>query len=232
MLFRSIVALVASAAVASALDPLPTNIGYLLNYVALYINSHYRPQIIDAAQLLESGYGLPNQQVQDEKIVSSLLSALSSQNEPSRATANAGVIPPLLALAGIPIEEDSVMASVMSELKNPAVKTQIADIVEEMIEFVAYMDTKSLHMFGSRTNGPTPTSSSTKTHPIFENTLNLRSSSTSPRSSATSTTDQSSDESSSSYESSSSKTNAAQSMKSLLGYLSMGMAAGVVASFF
>ncbi|KAJ2259920.1 hypothetical protein GGI01_003328 [Coemansia sp. RSA 376] len=231
MLFRSIVALVASAAVASAFDPLPTNIGYLLNQVALFINSQYRPQIIDAAQLLEAGYGLPNQQVQDEKIVSSLLSALSSQNEPSQATANAGVIPPLLALVGIPIKEDSVIASAMSELKNPAVKTQIADIVEEMIELVAYMDTKSPKS-GSVTNGPTPTSSSTKTHPIFENTLNLRSSSTSPRSSATSTTDQSSDESSSSYESSSSKTNAAQSMKPLLGYLSMGMAAGVVASFF
>ncbi|KAJ2064910.1 hypothetical protein GGI17_000717 [Coemansia sp. S146] len=198
-----------------------------------------------AAQLLEAGYRLPGQQAQDEKIVSSLLVALSSQNIPTLATAIAGSIAPVLGLIGIPTKLDDYVSSVVSELRNPAFNSQIADIVEHLIELSIKWRAQAPEVYDPRPSGPTSTSTSTetsartKTHPMLENTINLRSpkpSSTSARSSATSPTNQSS----SSYESSSfsteslssSKSSAAQSMRPMFEYLSMGVAAGVVASFF
>ncbi|KAJ2885428.1 hypothetical protein H4R27_001397 [Coemansia aciculifera] len=250
MLFRSIVALAASTAAVSALSPLPTDIGYLVNQVAVLMNgTPYYPQLSQAAQSLISGYKLPGQQAQDEKIVSSLLAALSSQNVPSQATSIAGSVISVLEGEGGSSSDklNSLVSSVVSELKNPAVNTQIASIVDKLVGLLAQARVVAPEMFEDSPSGPTPTStrSSTSAKNTSTSTKTTRtdttassptskSSSSSPSSLSVTSKDSQSSESTSesSSESTSSKTNAAQSMKPLFGYLSMGVAAGVVASFF
>ncbi|KAJ2259921.1 hypothetical protein GGI01_003329 [Coemansia sp. RSA 376] len=250
MLFRSIVTLAAGAAAVSALGPLPTEIGFLVNQVAeLMQDTPYYPQLSQAAQSLISGYKLPGQQAQDEKIVSSLLSALSSQNVPSQATSIAGSVISVLEGDGDSSSDklNSLVSSVVLELRNPAVNTQIASIVDKLVGLLEQARIVAPEMFADSPSEPTPTSTRASTSSKNTSTKSTRTdtsassptskSSSSPLSSnGTSKDSQASPSSESSSESTSestsSKTNGAQSMKPLFGYLSMGVAAGVVASFF
>ncbi|KAJ2549615.1 hypothetical protein GGH95_006214, partial [Coemansia sp. RSA 1836] len=78
-------------------------------------------------------YGLPGQQAQDEKIVSSLLSALSSMNVPTAATGIAGSLASEIQADGMPTKLASLISSAVSDLKNPAINTQIASIVDKLL---------------------------------------------------------------------------------------------------
>ncbi|KAJ2740917.1 hypothetical protein GGI20_005534 [Coemansia sp. BCRC 34301] len=127
----------------------------------------------------------------------------------------------------------------VSELKNPAVNTQIASIVDKLLGFLiqARIEAPELFYDGSATPTPTNSKTSSKTDTAV-NTPTSKSSSSSPSvsskaSSQSSEESNDSDSDSESSDSSSSKTNAAQAIKPFIGLVSIGAAAGaVVASFF
>ncbi|KAJ2686420.1 hypothetical protein IWW39_003643 [Coemansia spiralis] len=251
MLFRSLFALAAGAAAVAALGQLPPDIGYLLNQVAtLMKDTPYDSQVSQAAQLLLSNYKQPGQEAQDEKIVSSLLAALSSQNVPSQATSIAESIASVLENGRWPAKLGELVSFVVNELRRPSVNTQIDKIVKQLIGFIILARTQAPEIFEDLPAGPTPTHTSTGTSTNPSSPTGTRTdtatsgpaskSESSPSSSAKSKDSQSSSEESESEESSedeslsseSSKSNAAHSMSPLFGCLSMGLAAGAVASFF
>ncbi|KAJ2837932.1 hypothetical protein FBU31_001039 [Coemansia sp. 'formosensis'] len=162
-----------------------------------------------AVQLLEAGYGLPGQQAHDEKIFSSLLMALSSQNVPSQATSIAGSLVSVLENNNTPQRLAALASSMVAELKNPSVNTQLASIVDELVTFVIQVHAEATRHADDTPVGPTPTTTSAPTSTSADATLKNSVSSDSPLS----------------------KSNAAHPMKPLFGYLSMGVA-GVVTSFF
>ncbi|KAJ2490375.1 hypothetical protein IWW37_003192 [Coemansia sp. RSA 2050] len=250
MLFHSILALAASAATVSALGPLPTDIGFLLNQVAELVNgTPYHSAISQAAQSLISNYRLPGKEAQDKEIVSSLLAALNSQNVPTEAASIAEVIASILGAEDAPGKLASLMASMAAELKNPEVNTQIASIVDKLVSMLAQARIEAPELFEDNPVGPTATSTwasaSTSTGSKASTSTGASSGSPTSKSSAPSSTSgpatdshSSSEESSESPGSSespesseSSKSNGAHPINSLFGYLSIGVA-GVVASFF
>ncbi|KAJ2897096.1 hypothetical protein IWW38_001829 [Coemansia aciculifera] len=242
MLFRSIIALAASAALASAIGPLPTDIAFLVNQVAdLMVDTPFYAQISQAVDSLVAANGLPSQQAVDGNIYSSLLLALNSQNVPTAATGIAGSIVSQLLDDPPPAKVTSLVSSIVSEIKNPAINTQIASIVDELVGFLIQLRVEAPEMFD---DSPETTATSTSTLSNTGTTVTTpTSTNSSTKSSATSsvtskplndstTSDSDSDSNVSSHESSS-KTNAAQATKQLLGIMSVGVAAGaVVASFF
>ncbi|KAJ2643393.1 hypothetical protein GGF44_001188 [Coemansia sp. RSA 1694] len=198
-----------------------------------------------AVESLAAVHGLPGQQAQDEKIVSSLLSALGSMNVPTAATGIAGSLAAEIETDAWLQTVDGLVSSLVSDLRNPAINTQIASIVDKLLGFMMQAITEAPELFYGSDNRPTPASSHTSTNTRTSTSAKPGTSastptskSLSPRSTATSSANSQSseeiDESDSSSHESSSKTNAAQSIKPLFGYMSLGTAAGVavVASFF
>ncbi|KAJ2481585.1 hypothetical protein EV174_003439, partial [Coemansia sp. RSA 2320] len=128
-----IVSFSALAALASASSDLPADIGFLLNQVAGLMQTNvYYPQVAAAVQSLLDVYQLPNQQAQDEAIMSSLMAALGSNNVPTAAAAIASAAISNLH-DGVPTEVAGLVSSVISDMKNPAVNTQIASVIDKLI---------------------------------------------------------------------------------------------------
>ncbi|KAJ2686421.1 hypothetical protein IWW39_003644 [Coemansia spiralis] len=242
VLVRSIVALAVTTVAVSALDQLPTNIAVLVDNVAyMFRGTPYDAVISQAVEQLEAGLGRPDQKANDERIVSSLLAALGSQNVPTIATGIAGSL-----LSGFEEGEvgdgmEDLVSSMVAELKNPEVNTQVASIVRELLELMSQVITRSTRIVYDIPVGPTPTGTGTSSaastrsdtatsSPASKSEVSSLSSSAKSKDSHSSSEDEDSSEESSSEESS--KNNAAHSMVPLFGYLSMGVAAGVVASFF
>ncbi|KAJ2753002.1 hypothetical protein GGI19_003434, partial [Coemansia pectinata] len=181
--------------------------------------------------------------------IADIVEHMIDQNVPSQATSIAGSVISVLEGEGGSSSDklNSLVSSVVSELKNPAVNTQIASIVDKLVGLLAQARVVAPEMFEDSPSEPTPTSTrsstsakntststkTTRTDTTASSPTSKRSSSSPSSSNVTSKDSQSSESTSeSSSESTSSKTNAAQSMKPLFGYLSMGVVAGVVASFF
>ncbi|KAJ1814659.1 hypothetical protein LPJ60_005972 [Coemansia sp. RSA 2675] len=250
MLFRSILALAASAIAVSALSTLPTDVGFLLNQVAELVDgTPYHSAISQAAQSLISNYKLPGKEAQNKEIVSSLFAALNSQNVPAEATSIAGAIASILGADDAPEKLASLMASMVGELKNPEVNTNIGSIVDKLVGMLVQARIVAPEMFEDNPVGPTSTDASSS--PSTKASTGVSTSGPTPKSSVTSNTSspvskssvtssasskekdsQSSDEESeeSSESSESSKSNGAHPIKPLVGVLSIG--AMVAASFF
>ncbi|KAJ2490374.1 hypothetical protein IWW37_003191 [Coemansia sp. RSA 2050] len=205
------------------------------------------PEIFDdlpAVELLEAGYGRPDQQANDKKIVSSLLIALGRQNVPTLATGIAESLVSGFEEGEVAGGMEDLVSSIVAELKDPEVNTQITSIVKEMIELMIQVGARSTRIVYDIPVGPTTaithtsisSAASTRTDTATSSPISKSELSSSPSSSTMSKESQlSSLEESFSEESSSeeeSKTNAAQMMGPFFGYLSMGVVAGVIASFF
>ncbi|KAJ2000725.1 hypothetical protein GGI04_004038 [Coemansia thaxteri] len=109
-------------------------------------NETFYPAVYTAVESLRANNHLPNQQALDESILSSLLVTISSQNVPHRAAVFATRMMSMVEV-GADISSatltgyDSLAASYISDLKNPAVSTQFASIVDKYLGFIEQKQT-------------------------------------------------------------------------------------------
>ncbi|KAJ2810725.1 hypothetical protein GGI24_006960, partial [Coemansia furcata] len=165
MRLHTIITLAASTVIAASVRPLPTDIGFLINQVAeLMDGTPYYAELSQAAQSLISNYQLSGKDAQNQEIVSSLFAVLNSQNVAAQATSIAGSIVTVLEGDGPAGKLESLISSAVADLRNPAVNTQIANIVDRLIGLLEQAHSVAPEMFDDGpTAGPTPTPSSTGT---------------------------------------------------------------------
>ncbi|KAJ2666226.1 hypothetical protein IW148_001155 [Coemansia sp. RSA 1199] len=118
-------------------DAVPSDIAYVVNQVAEVINDpKYASLVSEAASNLIDVYGLPEQESAGGAIMTSLLGALSSQNDPDAATAAAADFASLLKEDYIPTEVEDLAKSIVSVLEDPKANDNIADNINHMFSFI------------------------------------------------------------------------------------------------
>ncbi|KAJ2484402.1 hypothetical protein EV174_002463 [Coemansia sp. RSA 2320] len=126
---------------------MPQALNYAMGALGLMLkNETFYPAVYTAVESLRANNHLPNQQALDESILSSLLVTISSQNVPHRAAVFATRMMSMVEV-GADISSatltgyDSLAASYISDLKNPAVSTQFASIVDKYLGFIEQKQT-------------------------------------------------------------------------------------------
>ncbi|KAJ2480014.1 hypothetical protein IWW56_002711 [Coemansia sp. RSA 2131] len=118
-------------------DAVPSDIAYVVNQVAEVINDpKYASLVSEAASNLIDVYGLPEQESAGGAIMTSLLGALSSQNDPDAATAAAADFASILKEDYIPTEVEDLAKSIVSVLEDPKANDNIADNINHMFSFI------------------------------------------------------------------------------------------------
>ncbi|KAJ1780198.1 hypothetical protein LPJ77_000673 [Coemansia sp. RSA 2523] len=118
-------------------DAVPSDIAFVVAQVAEVINDpKYASLVSEAAVNLINVHGLPEQASAGASIMSSLLGALSSQNDPDVATAMAAGFASILKVDDIPTEVEDMAKSMVSVLEDPKANDNIADNINQMFSFI------------------------------------------------------------------------------------------------
>ncbi|KAJ2503317.1 hypothetical protein GGH96_000338 [Coemansia sp. RSA 1972] len=118
-------------------DAVPSDIAFVVAQVAEVIEDpKYASLVSEAASNLINVHGLPEQESAGASIMSSLLGALSSQNDPDVATAMAADFASLLNIDDIPTEVEDLAKSMVSVLEDPKANDNVADNINQMFSFI------------------------------------------------------------------------------------------------
>ncbi|KAJ1996063.1 hypothetical protein GGI25_000604 [Coemansia spiralis] len=151
MVAKTSVSLLFAAAIASAAavpldrradNALPTNLADILEMAGAIVGmDEYAEELYDAAQVIVSAGQQTNQAEVRQSVMSSLMSQLNQENNPTDAGYAAKNVLANIDRnngAGIPTQMTAAVSTLASEMSDSQVITNVASIVDKVIDFVAY----------------------------------------------------------------------------------------------